>query len=144
MHIGDHHVLKKDFGTAEVTVDDILRALQKFTVQAVKGVQRTMKAGPEIAQMPHPTKERRYVNIPGTKAKHGKHDRQYWTQKDGKLSIDSFIQAICLQILKISYTYLCWQRGAHKEAPCLCTEAGQYGQQYEVIHPEGLSTIVVR
>ncbi|TMW43411.1 hypothetical protein DOY81_011508 [Sarcophaga bullata] len=40
-----------------------------------------MKTCSKIAYVPHPTKQRRNVNITGAKTENGKQNRQYGTQK---------------------------------------------------------------
>lgn len=85
MNIGYHHVLEKHFGTAKMAVHHVIGTVEERPIQAVYSIKSTMEAGTEIAQMPHPTEQRRYVDITCAESKDREHYSQYRTKKDGKL-----------------------------------------------------------
>lgn len=86
MNIGYHHVLEKHFGTAKMAVHHVIGTVEERPIQAVYSIESTMETSTEIAQMPHPTEERRYIDISSAESKYREHYGQYGTQKDGKLN----------------------------------------------------------
>lgn len=85
MHIGYHHVLEKLFGAAKMAVHYVIGTVEERPIHAVYSIKSTMETSTEIAQMPHPTEQWRYIDITCAEPKDREHNGQNRTKKDGKL-----------------------------------------------------------